>query len=150
MLTNNFLSVLTTLFTNTDAYKTPARDTTYYEGSTSIIYPANFYRHNASMCIGTGTTPAKRTDYKLESEISSENYTSTYNVVSTNSYDIENSSLTIQATFTNIGSEDLIVSEVGAFGSSMSQYSFMWARKVFDQPITIAVGETKSFVIDLF
>ena len=145
MLTNNFLSVLTTLFTNTNAYRTPGRDI-----SGGSPYPANFYSSSTSMRIGTGTTPAKRTDYKLESEISSENYTSNYNVVATNSYDIENSSLTVQATFTNIGSEDLIVSEVGAFGSNMNQYSFMWARKVFDQPITIAVGETKSFVIDLF
>ena len=150
MLTNNFLSVLTTLFTNSNSYKSPGRDITYYEGSTTTVYPANFYSSNASMRIGTGTTPAKRTDYKLESEISSENYTSNYNVVATTSYDIENSSLTIQATFTNIGSEDLLVSEVGAFGSNMPQFSFMWARKVFDQPITIAVGETKSFVIDLF
>lgn len=36
------------------------------------------------------------------------------------------------------------------FGSSIFQFDFMWCRKVFDQPITIAVGETKSFVIDLF
>ena len=60
----------------------------------------------------------------------------------------------IVTNITNTSSSETIhFSEIGLFVASPtmgSSYIYMIAREVFDTPITLALGETKSFVLKLF
>lgn len=98
-----------------------------------------------TMSIGTGTTAPKRSDYKLESEIDINDYEVSFSKSYTTAYDSENSYVNLIATFTNKSNEPIHVSEVGLVDTGQ-----LLAREVFDTPITLGVGETKSFVLKLF
>ena len=143
MLTNNFLSYLVQAFSKTSSNKP-------ISGSVSTQYPPKGFYNLCEIKIGTGSTPAKRTDYLLESPIDSSKYTSSYTVACSTDFNVENSFLNVQCSFTNTSDDELVVSEIGAFGSSYGDRNFMYAREVLDSPVTIPVGETKSFVLKLF
>lgn len=142
MLTNNWRAKLQFLLTgkNGDMLN---------ENGSRLSYNNNFSVMKAK--IGTGTTEEKATDYKLEYEISS-GYTAAININATNEYLTEGGILSVVVNVTNTSIEQLSFSELGLFGNDYSTevpYG-MFAREVFDTPITLAPGETKSFVLKLF
>ena len=98
--------------------------------------------------IGTGTSKPKPSDYKLEAEIQSgyECSTLTRRVVEVS----DKCSVEIIGIIINTNDVSLTVNEIGWIGSENDTSVFLFAREVFDTPITLAPGETKSFVLKLF
>lgn len=142
MLTNNWRAKLKFLLTETNGEMLD-------ENGSTLNYNNNFSTMKAK--IGTGTTEEKATDYKLECEISS-GYTAAININATNEYLTEGGILNVVVNVTNTSQEQLSFSELGLFGNGYSTQAGygMFAREVFDTPITLAPGETKSFVLKLF
>ena len=104
--------------------------------------------------IGTGTTNVEKTDYKLESIISSGYTASVEEKIINVPSKTDTSMYNVVTNITNTSSSETIqFSEIGLFVASLtmgSSYIYMIAREVFDTPITLAPGETKSFVLKLF
>lgn len=149
MLTNNWKSMIgRTLITSINKMKTWAgKETT--PSSNQFNYAKRFY-------IGTGNTPVKQSDYKLESLIDDAMYISKLEVVCASgdgSYESE-TGLSVSGTVTNMSSSPLEVREIGFSAASSNtneeNVRYLIAREVFDTPITISPGETKSFVLKLF
>ena len=142
MLTNNWRAQIKRILTGNYG-KTRA------ENGSSGGYYANFKVMKVE--IGTGTTPADTTDYKLESVISS-GYTALVNPSITDNMD-DIGGANVIANITNTSNSDsLTFSEIGLFGNEYSTQAeyYLFAREVFDTPVTLAPGETKSFVLKLF
>ena len=102
--------------------------------------------------IGTGTTNVEKTDYKLESIISSGYTASVEEKIINAPSKTDTSMYSVITNITNTSSSETIqFSEIGLFVYSKSNsFRYMIAREVFDAPITLAPGETKSFVLKLF
>ena len=102
--------------------------------------------------IGTGTTNVEKTDYKLESIISSGYTASVEEKIINAPSKTDTSMYSVVTNITNTSSSETIqFSEIGLFVYSKSNsFRYMIAREVFDAPITLAPGETKSFVLKLF
>lgn len=147
MLTNNFVGYL---INGKDS------NTNIITTSGSKYSPSFGNRNNEKtfqVSIGTGTTNVEKTDYKLESIISS-GYTASVEEKIINAPSTTDTSMySVVTNITNTSSSETIqFSEIGLFVSSPSgaSYIYMIAREVFDTPITLAPGETKSFVLKLF
>ena len=142
MLTNNWRAQIERLLTGSMGH---------FRGEKGKHHPG--YSENFKVMkveIGTGTTPAKTTDYKLESVISS-GYTALINPSVTHTVD-DVGGANVIANITNTSLDSLTFSEIGLLGNSYSTQAeyILFAREVFDTPITLAPGETKSFVLKLF
>lgn len=106
---------------------------------------------NGYLMLGTGTTAPAADDYHLESPITTN--------LSCDSVSVSRTSLTktYTATFTNSGSSDITVTEVGFivyiryFNSNTSENSdhFLMDRTVLDTPITIPAGESRTVTYEL-
>ncbi len=145
MLTNNYLAHITYLFCSSNVGNHASKDVNgNYLG-------AFMYLYNRRAVIGTGTTAPKKTDYKLESEIEESKYKAAISSIDTINFDNEGASQTISITVTNLDAEPLHVSEIGVEGwyTSVSQ-KLLWAREVFDTPITISPGGVQAFSLKLF
>lgn len=157
MVSNNFYAVLAGYLTRAKipfvAYNGTARET--HEGGVSTISLANSNTsapyigrllstsNGNGVWIGTGTTPAKATDYKLSGEkITSFSAIAGEVVKECN----DDGSVTLSCTFTitNTGNADFTIGEVGLFGSvtyaASSTTYVMYDRTVLDEPITIPTG----------
>ena len=149
MLTNNYLAQLTRMFCeDVSSEKATKSITGNYTSTWQSI-------HNKRAKIGTGTTPPKVTDYKMESEIDASKYQASMSNIQVTNFDNEGSTQCINVTVTNISGEPLTVSEIGLenWGGGIydsDQSHLLIAREVFDTPITIPPGKTKSFVLKLF
>lgn len=144
MLTNNWMSCIGNGIFGT---QTNNKD---ISGNSSGIFTL---KYALWFSIGTGTTPAKRSDFTLEAEIDSSKYAATLTKGYTTDYSLENSYYQLQCLITNNSEEILSFQEMGLFAKNSSQNyatTFLIAREVFDTPITLAPGETKSFVLKLF
>ena len=102
--------------------------------------------------IGTGTTNVEKTDYKLESIISSGYTASVEEKIINAPSKTDTSMYNVVTNITNTSSSETIqFSEIGLFVYQNTYgHRYMIAREVFDTPITLAPGETKSFVLKLF
>ena len=102
--------------------------------------------------IGTGTTNVEKTDYKLESIISSGYTASVEEKIINAPSKTDTSMYDVVTNITNTSSSETIqFSEIGLFVYQDTYgLRYMIAREVFDTPITLAPGETKSFVLKLF
>lgn len=148
MLTNNFVGYLRN---GKDS------DTSIITTSGSKYTSAFNNRNNEKtfqVSIGTGTKNVEKTDYKLESIISSGYTASVEEKIINEASTTDTSMYSIVTNITNTSSSDTIqFSEIGLFVAApkiSSTYIYMIAREVFDAPITLAPGETKSFVLKLF
>ena len=145
MLTNNFVGYLRN---GKNSYTYAIReDGEQISGSLGSSSEKTF-----QVSIGTGTTNVEKTDYKLESIISS-GYTASVEEKIINAPSTTDTSMySIVTNITNTSSSEAIqFSEIGLFVySNSNSYRYMIAREVFDAPITLAPGETKSFVLKLF
>ncbi len=148
MLTNNWKSMIgRTLITSVNKMKTWAGTET--SPTTSLNYAKRFY-------IGTGNTPAKQSDYKMESLIDDAVYLSNLEIVCASgdgSYESE-TGLFVSGTVTNMSSSPLEVSEIGFSAANTNANAengrFLLAREVFDTPITISSGGVQAFSLKLF
>lgn len=154
MLTNNWKSMIgKTLISSVNKMKSWAGLETN-PTSSQFTYSKRFY-------IGTGNTPAKQSDYKMESLIDDAMYLSNLEVVCAHgdgSFESE-TGLYVSGTVTNMSSSPLEVSEIGfsASGTNANEERsrFLIAREVFDTPITISPGggtgfQLKNLLISLF
>ena len=143
MLTNNWRAQIERLLTGS------AGQFRGESGKYNQLYSNNF--NIMKVEIGTGTTPANTTDYKLESVISS-GYKALINPSVTHTVgDVGGANVIANITNTS-NSDNLTFSEIGLLGNDYSIQAeyILFAREVFDTPITLAPGETKSFVLKLF
>ncbi len=117
--------------------------------SYSFMKDSNF--SNAKFVIGTGTTNPKITDYILESQITEGYDCSTLSKRYVQGE--EKDYLNIYGILTNIGTEDLTFSEIGLLGyqnmTGSSTTYILFAREVYDTPITIAPGESVAVNVNL-
>lgn len=143
MLTNNWNSCIGYLFGNTD---TTNKNISGINGGLAAISYTSWFE------IGTGTTPAKRTDYKMEASIDNSKYTAAFTKGYSKNFELENSYFQLQCLITNVSEEDLSFSEIGFIAKNSSQNyatNFLIAREVFETPIVLAPGETKTFILKL-
>lgn len=148
MLTNNFVGYL----------RNEKDSNTNIITTSGSQYTAAFNNRNNEkifkVSIGTGTKNVEKTDYKLESIISSGYTASVEEKIINEASKTDTSMYSIITNITNTSSSETIqFSEIGLFVAAPnigSTYIYMIAREVFDTPITLAPGETKSFVLKLF
>ena len=145
MLTNNFIGLLKRgIGTNVNIIEI---------GGTNKSYPPS-YGITYKEYLGSGTIPAKACDYKLENKIES-GYTASIEEKDINIPSSEQTSMyQLVINFTNTSDTNNVqFSEIGVTGYNVNYGNvteFMLAHEVFDTPITLAPGETKSFVLKLF
>lgn len=106
---------------------------------------------NGYLMLGTGTTAPTADDYCLESPITTN--------LSCDSVSVSRTSLikTYTATFTNSGSSDITVTEVGFWICIFYDYSnaderadnFLIDRTVLDTPVTIPAGESRTITYQM-
>ena len=154
MFTNNYLAQLTRMFCeDVSSEKATKSITGNYTSTWQSI-------QNKIAKIGTGTTPPKVTDYKMESEIDASKYQASMSNIKVTNFDNEGSTQCINVTVTNISGEPLTVSEIGLenWGGGINdndQSHLLIAREVFDTPITISPGggtvfQLKNLLTSLF
>ena len=149
MLTNNWKSMIgKTLINSVNKMKT-WDGTETSPTSNQFTYAKRFY-------IGTGNTPAKQSDYKMESLIDDAMYLSNLEVVCASgdgSFESE-TGLSVSGTVTSMSSSPLEVSEIGFSAANKNTNAensrFLIAREVFDTPITISPGGVQAFSLKLF
>ena len=149
MLTNNWKSIIGKTLTNSVNRMKTWNGREIAPSSDQLIYAKRFY-------IGTGNTPAKQSDYKMESLIDDAMYLSNLEVVCASgggSFESE-TGLSVSGTVTNMSSSPLEVSEIG-FSAATSNTNaenvrYLLAREVFDTSITIAPGGVQAFSLKLF
>ena len=128
-----------------------------FSTNTNINIVENYYNWQLSggkvkMVFGTGTTPAKYTDYKLENPITEGITGVEYYVVRSYNEDSNNYESIITATFTS--TIDTTITEVGLVKSIFDNdnpswaenasyyYNVLAAREVLGTPIEVKAGET--------
>ena len=145
MLTNNFVGYLREgKDSNTNVIRENGDQITANIGTSS--------EKTFKVSIGTGTTNVEKTDYKLESIISSGYTASVEEKIINAPSETDTSMYNVVTNITNTSSSETIqFSEIGLFVYQNTYgQRYMIAREVFDTPITLAPGETKSFVLKLF
>ena len=128
-----------------------------FSNNTNISAAENYFNWQLSggkvkMVFGTGTTPAKYTDYKLENPITEGITGVEYYVVRSYNEDSNNYEAIITATFTS--TINTTITEVGLVKSIFDNdnpvnseyasyyYNVLAAREVLDTPINVKAGET--------
>lgn len=90
------------------------------------------------IALGSGTTPPKETDYKLENQITD----------APARIDMTEGMATASITYKNTTNSDIVATEIGLLDNS-EHGGWLLARELFEKPVTIKAGETKSFSITL-
>ena len=148
MLTNNYLAQLTRMFCEDVSSEKATKSITGDYTSTWVSI------QNKGVKIGTGTTPPKVTDYKIENEIDASKYQTSISNIKVTNFDNEGSTQCINVIVTNISGEPLTVSEIGLenWGGSVNNdlFHLLIAREVFDTPITIPPGGVQAFSLRIF
>ena len=101
--------------------------------------------NNCGVVVGSGKTPASKTDYKLENLISS-GLTSA-GTTSTSQITVDGIETVKAIILRNTSSADITISEIGMLGCCYSSGTFQAVlvdRTVLDNPITIPAGESKA------
>lgn len=112
----------------------------------------NSYNGGSGVCFGSGTTPATKDDYILESILDSQSLgvtlpsAVTYN--QTDEYDEYTATYGVMAkTDVTIGEMGLVWQIYYQYGSTNNFYHFaLMDRTVLDEPISIPAGESKQIV----
>lgn len=152
MLTNNWQGVLNNVMNQT----VPGNTGKTVEGvvtTSGYGISSGLMKYSPSMVIGTGVTPAKKTDFKMEEPIDSSKYDQSVSFYCTNDYEKESASAKIVGIITNKSEETLNVTEVGYIcknGTQNYSTSHLMMHEVYTTPIVFKPGETKSITIELF
>ena len=125
----------------------------YYNNTNDTVFSAmSSFTNSATssgVIIGTGTTPATASDYKLESQLLSASVK--FNGTTSVSYNMDDDGVSLFSTTNaqNVGTEPIAVSEVGLVGKlfygsgSSNLCNVLLDRTVLEEPIVINPGETK-------
>lgn len=157
MLTNNFYVTQAAMALRaTIPNKTTKPDGTVVQVSAAntsfspiLLYQTATFRKNyddVGVCVGSGNTPASKTDYKLENLISS----GLNQLNRTHALNILDNGIEIVYAFIlqNVSEDDITISEIGLLNYGYIQGStgaaFLVDRTVLDTPVTIPAGETKT------
>ncbi|MCI7503688.1 MAG: hypothetical protein MSA76_08525 [Clostridium sp.] len=102
----------------------------------------------AGLLIGEGNTPPTVNDYKLEKQITSG--FSCQLSYQKNGYEVVDAKkFMLILTITNTSKSDLVIKELGYIRSGQNNYykncNILLDRTVFDEPVTIVPGATKTF-----
>ena len=121
--------------------------------STLDTIPTNSRNSRGYILLGTGTTAPTADDYCLESQITENLSCDSVSVSRTTT------TKTYTATFSNSGTSDMTVTEIGYalrmcyyIGSSSDTYTydnFLMDRTVLETPITIPAGESRTVTYEL-
>lgn len=107
------------------------------------ITESEFWNINADsqykIAIGSGTTPPKKTDYKLENQI----HANVCNI------DMQGGMATASWAYKNTTSSDKTITEVGLLTHHPVRGTWMLARELLEKPVAVKVGEVKTFSITL-
>lgn len=151
MLLNNFKATLydylAIVSTNSDTAEAAIMDSsivsmpsTYY----AITGGYSFYPNSRGIVFGSGTTPPKKTDYKIENHIADGLTYSNNDTSETNN--VVNWVQTVQ----NTSSEPITISEVGLFSTQGSnKLCVLLTRTVLDTPVVLQPNDVKTFTITL-
>lgn len=90
------------------------------------------------IAIGRGTTPPRKTDYSLADQITE----SVCNI------DMQGGMATAFLAYKNTTDSDITVTEVGLL-TDAGPMSWMLARELLENPVTVKAGEVKTFSITL-
>ena len=136
MLTNNWKNLMSKCLNKTLKAKSWSGTESGLSVS-ALAYVHRFY-------IGTGTTPAKKSDYCMEAPIDDANYVSSLEIIA-NADTYENESgLFVSGTVTNMSAESLTISEIGysaaAANTTAEDKIYLLAREVLKEPIVIPSG----------
>lgn len=163
MLTNNFYNLFAdgqnkTSTTGTDANLKNTQGTSSVYHVTDL-YPflkadykisadreqagANDNINAAGLFIGSDNTPATVNDYKLGNQIKS-GFTHQMSIPNLANDIARAKKFTIALSVTNTSSDNLIINELG-YVRSDRQYIFLLDRIVFETPVVITPGATKTF-----
>lgn len=153
MLLNNFIATLHPNLKTTATNGITNNSSSFYDTRTNST-PSNYYSEGESNAVfapfrrgiafGSGTTPPKKTDYKLNNHITTG---LTYNNNSTSS---NNNVLSWVQTVQNTSTEQITITEVGLFSNYGQDYSCMLlTRTVLDNPVVLQPNEVKTFTITI-
>ena len=101
----------------------------------------NWYINDNSkykIALGSGTTPPKKTDYRLGNQITD----------APARLDMTEGMATASITYKNTTNSDIVATEIGLLDDNEHGH-WLLARELFEKPVTIKAGETKSFSITL-
>ena len=101
----------------------------------------NWYFNNNpkyKIALGSGTTPPKKTDYRLGNQITD----------APARLDMTEGMATASITYKNTTNSDIVATEIGLLDDNEHGH-WLLARELFEKPVTIKAGETKSFSITL-
>lgn len=163
MLTNNFYNLFAdeqnqTNTTYTDGKLKNTTDTSeayqpsyiYPFSPITSVYPATLSEtdggsdvRSAGLLIGTDGTPPTVNDYKLGNQITN-GFTSQTSITKDSNDMARTKKLVAVLSVTNTSSNDLIIKELGYVRGDRS-YAFLMDRTVFDTPVVITPGATKTF-----
>ena len=90
------------------------------------------------IALGSGTTPPKKTDYRLGNQITD----------APARLDMTKGMATASITYKNTTNSDIVATEIGLINADEHE-PWLLARELFEKPVTIKAGETKSFSITL-
>ena len=153
MLLNNFISTLYDKLTIVSVVGETYTDkemrtaaisavpSTYYSSVEEDPYHS-YYPHYRGIVFGSGITPPKKTDYKIENHIADG---LTYSEASTSR---TNNIVSWVQPVQNTSSEPITISEVGLFSSfGPKQLCVLLTRTVLDNPVVLQPNEVKTFTI---
>lgn len=132
----DFANVYTTILQNTkDAYSTGVALS--FNTNTSSLGANNW------ICVGSGTTPPTVDDYKLENALLDLTYQGRL-------LNYQNNTLIFSGIVTNNTEAPVTINEVGVLlssSSSSSSGSALIARTVLQEPVILAVGDSRTFSV---
>ena len=152
MLLNNFIttlySVLNAVSVNGDIFENLDISSAFITSIPPTYYNYSNYRDyypgNRGIAFGSGTTPPKKTDYRIEEHIADG---LTY---SNNSTSEANNVVNWVQTVQNTSSEPITISEVGLFSAVNTTYvTVLLTRTVLDTPVVLQPNEVKTFTITI-
>lgn len=108
--------------------------------TTTIASSASYKSLN--FMVGTGTTPATSTDYKMEAQITSGiSCTSTYN------YSTASGVIHRNATISNTSTDSITITEIGISAADYIAGQILIYREVLEEPIVLEGGESFTFTL---
>lgn len=153
MLNNNYYTITGTVFgklVNTQLTKTDGEFWSTFQSSYAMLNKAskntteiNKEEDGIFALVGSGTTPATSEDFKLESALGLQVFSNSIG------FPTKGATLSYSRAFRNDTAEPVTVNELGMYMCSKQAGNVMFAREVFDTPVVIEPGESKTFTFVL-
>lgn len=155
MITYNLISAITMVFSDTTSFLFKNFDGTnqnwanrnlpsafFSTDKTAKSYSELSSGDGMSLLLGSGTTPAVGTDYKLEAIESEYSVIVQNHNVFTGQYG--NQIMVVNRVIQNISGSPITINEMGLFG-----YQILFAREVLSEPVVLQPGEKHTFTMTI-